>query len=95
MATGTLDQMAKSPDSEKFAEKAGLFLKKYSIHAEDLIPIPQGAKTIRLKGGEALFFSAQPQNQGYAPIPAGMTQVQFPEYRKHFGYIDYGAPIFY
>lgn len=95
-----LDQVASSPDSTRLAEKAK-HLGSVSIRgSETVIPIPEGAEVIRLKGGEARFFSAKPdstnaQTNGYVPIQEGAKKVQFPQYESHARYINYGPPTFY
>ena len=90
----TLDAAVSSQDSARLAEKAR-YLGSVKIEGpESIMPIPEGAQVMRLKGGGARFFSEPLPNNGCIGIPEGATRVQFPQYHRNAYHIQYWEPRF-
>lgn len=100
--SNSLTETAGDLGARRVAEKAAQFLKSEPIKGADYkIPIPQGAKVVKPKGGQLNFFDrCLSPNNHIIYISNGAKYIQFPEYRV-FGpaeqprHIYYGNPKFY
>lgn len=94
---GGLEVAAKGVDAERLSEKGEAFIRKELIRGPaHLVEIPDNARYMRTKGGEALFYVTPPAKNHATEIPQGARVVQFPDYSVHGQrHIMYGSPKFY